>query len=358
MDFVTDLPLSNSFDSMFVVVDRFSKAIIVTPCHKAISAEGTSKLYMNNVWQRTGLPTQVISDRGPQFASHVMRETWKKLNVAQAMSTAFHPQTDGETEHVNQEVKQYLRIFCNYRQDNWADLLPFAEFAHNVRTHSATQQSPFKVWYGFQPEFLPPTRFTSHIPTVEDRLKSLDQIHAEVSSALKVASDIMKRKGPTAPSYTFTVGQQVWLEGTNIKTTHPKAKLAPKRHGPFKILITSTTNSRLSLPATWRIHLVFHNSLLTPYKETTEHGPNFTRPPPDIVEGEDEHYEIETILDAKLTPNKRVIRYLVKWVGYSHDENSWLPASNMKHAKDLVTQFHRTHPQAPRSTPSNSSTVR
>jgi len=108
MDFVTDLPESLNADSMFVVVDRFSKAIIITPCRKAITAEETAQLYMDHVWRRTGLPRQVISDRGPQFASKVMRETWKQLKVDQAMSTAFHPQTDGETERVNQEIEQFL----------------------------------------------------------------------------------------------------------------------------------------------------------------------------------------------------------------------------------------------------------
>jgi hypothetical protein len=108
----------------------------------------------------------------------------------------------------------------------------------------------------------------------------------------------MKRKGPLSPSQSFTLNQLVWLNGTNVKTTHPKAKLAPKRHGPFKILSTTPTNSRLQLPPTWRIHPVFHNSLLTPYKETPEHGPNYTRPPLDIVEGETDHYEVEAVVDS------------------------------------------------------------
>jgi hypothetical protein len=78
-----------------------------------------------------------------------MHETWNKLNVNQALSTAFHPQTDGETEHINQEIEQFLQIFYNYQADNWAHLLPFAEFAHNIQSHSATGHSPFEIWYGF-----------------------------------------------------------------------------------------------------------------------------------------------------------------------------------------------------------------
>jgi transposase InsO family protein len=174
MDFVTDLPSSNGYDSMFVVVDRFSKATIVSPCRKDITAEETSKLYLDIVWQRTGLPQQVISDRGPQFASKVIKELWDKLGVKASLSTAFHPQTNGETESVNQEIEQFFHVFCNFQQDNWFGLLPFAEFAHNVRAHSAMGQSPFQVWYGYQSEFIPPLNFATQIPTVEIRLKILE----------------------------------------------------------------------------------------------------------------------------------------------------------------------------------------
>jgi len=225
-------------------------------------------------------------------------------------------------EHINQEIEQFFRVFCNFQQDNWAKLLPFAEFAHNVRKHSATGQSLFQVWYGFQPEFIPPVNFATHLPAVEDRLKVLDQIRREVSATLQVATEVMKCKGPVSTSQKFTVGQQVWLKGTNVRTTHPKAKLSPRYHGPFKVLTTTPTNSQLQLPKSWCLNPVFHNYLLTPYHETTEHGPNYTRPPPDIVEGEDKHYEVETILNARPTPNKQGIQYLVKWHGYPASENS------------------------------------
>lgn len=221
------------------------------------------------------------------------------------------------------------------------------EFAHNARSHSATGQSPFKIWYGFQPEFMPPVNFATTIPTVEDRLRSLDQIRSEVTAALKVAAEVMKRSGPNAPTHRFKPGDLVWLEGTNVHTTHPKAKLAPRRHGPFKVISATEVNSKLTLPKTWRLHPVFHNSLLSPYKETQAHGPNYTRPPPDIVEGEDDHYEVEVILQSRPSPNRRGVQYLVKWKGYPNSENSWLPASQLKHAEELVREFQNKYPKAP-----------
>jgi len=176
MDFITNLPISQGYNLLFVVIDHLSKATIISPCTKTITAEETSKLYLENVWRRTRLPHQVISDQGPQFASKVMQETWMKLGVKSTMSTAHHPQMDGKTKRVNQELEQYFCIFCNFEQDNCAELIPFMEFSHNARQHSATAKSPFAIWYGFQPEFIPPVNFTTKIPTVEECLCFLEQL--------------------------------------------------------------------------------------------------------------------------------------------------------------------------------------
>ena len=112
------------------------------------------------------------------------------------------------------------------------------------------------------------------------------------------------------------------------------------------VVTLRNTNSKLILPKSWRIHPVFHNSLLSPYNENPTHGPNFPKPPPDIVDREDEDYEVETILQSHLSPNRRGIQYLIKWKGYPDSENSWLSATAMKHAQELVHTFHTSHPQA------------
>ena len=206
MDFITDLPESHGYDSLFVVVDRFSKAAILTPCNKTITAPGTSEIFMENVWKRTGLPKTIISDRGPQFVVAFTREVWKKLKVNINLSTAFHPQTDGETERVNQELEQYLRVFCNAQQDNWVDLIPYMEFAHNARAHEATGRSPFEIWYGFQPEFAEPVIVTSKVQSAQERLEFLRDTQKEVTAALKVAAKIMKHKGPLESRYSPALG--------------------------------------------------------------------------------------------------------------------------------------------------------
>jgi len=201
----------------------------------------------------------------------------------------YHLQTNGETERVNQELEQYLRIFCNFQQDNWVELIPFMEFTHNTHPHSATGKSPFEVWYGYQPTFIPPLQFVSKNQSVEDQLKTLDTLCNEVAALLHGAAKVMQQSRPDRPLYCFKENDLVWLEGTNITTTHPKAKLAPKRHGPFKALVTYPVNCKLEIPKSWKIHPVFHNALLKPYNKMAAHRPNYSHPPPKIIGDKEEH---------------------------------------------------------------------
>ena len=121
VDFITDLPLSNGFDSILTVIDRLSKETEFIPCNKTVMALDTAKLYLFHVWKDHGLPRTIISDRGPQFASQVMTDLCKRLGISPKLSMAHHPQTDGQTEVMNREVQQYLRLFCAGEQESWSD---------------------------------------------------------------------------------------------------------------------------------------------------------------------------------------------------------------------------------------------
>ena len=139
----------------------------------------------------------------------------------------------------------------------------------------------------------------------------------------------------------YQVDQQVWLEGKNIKTMQPTTKLRALQYGPFKITNKlGPVTYQLMLPAGWKIHNVFHASLLLPYKETKEHGRNFEEPPPELIEGQEE-YEVEEIRDKRKKRNK--MEYLIKWKGYSEAENTWVRAENV-HAPTLLAQYHQRQP--------------
>ena len=168
VDLITGLPPSASFDSLLVVVDHgLSKGVILTPCNKTIDAKGIAELFFKHVFLHFGLHDALISDRGPQFASAFAMELARILGYDLKLSTAYHPQTDGETERVNQEVEMYLQLFCQGQPDEWSNLIPMAEFAHNSATHSSTQKSPFSLILGYEPQDYPKIGQT-FLPSLKD----------------------------------------------------------------------------------------------------------------------------------------------------------------------------------------------
>ncbi|ESK82068.1 retrotransposon nucleocapsid protein [Moniliophthora roreri MCA 2997] len=341
MDLVTDLPESEGYDTILVVVDHSStKGVIFTPCNKTIDTEQTATLLLNNVYKQFGLPNKIISDRDPRFAAKVFQELGKQLGVKHMMSTAFHPQTDGESERVNQELEVFLRMFCSRQQDKWAEFLPFAEFAHNNRTHSTMKKSPFYLMMGYNPRPLPTVFMKTMIPSVETRLSELKKLREETYSLMELAR--RKMEGTTKRSFTpFTVGQKVWLEGKNLNFGYPSKKLAPKREGPFKIeSVLGPVTYKLTLPEQWKVHPVFHASLLSPYKRNEVHGRNFLKPLPDLIEGQEEH-EIEAIIGH--TPKRKPQRFLVSWKGYPSAENEWLWEEDFEHAKETLADYKKAN---------------
>jgi mannose-6-phosphate isomerase class I len=153
MDFIVDLPKSKSFDSVFVGVDRLTKMAHFVPCNKTITGKETARLFLENVYKYHGLLDDIIFDRGTQFTSKFWQSLFKILQVKTNLSSAYHPQTDRQTERVNQVLEQYLWCFINCHQDNWVDLLPVAEFAYNNTFQESIHQTSFFANYGYHPRF-------------------------------------------------------------------------------------------------------------------------------------------------------------------------------------------------------------
>ena len=143
MDFVVELPLSSRHNTVMTVVDSVSKRVHFILTHTTVTAEEAARLFLHQVWKLHGLPKCIISDCGPQFIARFTRELYHLLGIKLVSSIAWYPQTNGQMEHVNQKLDQYLQLFVNERQDDWYDLLPMAEFQHNNHLHSTTQQPPF-----------------------------------------------------------------------------------------------------------------------------------------------------------------------------------------------------------------------
>src|SRR6266403_1560691 len=156
------------------------------------------------------------------------------------------------------------------------------------------------------------------------------------ADAIRALNKVANQKGP--PPAQFHLREQVWLNASHLKLPHQKAKLTPKRLGPFRITQEiSPVAYRLELPPNWRIHNVFHASLLTSYHETTAHGPNFTRPPPDLIDGEEE-YKVERIVAHRQFGRSKCLQYLIKGKGYPESDNTWEPADQV-HAPELIKHY-------------------
>jgi hypothetical protein len=342
LDFIVKLPVSQGFDSILTITDQgCMKAAIFIPCNEDITAEETAALYIKHVFAHFGLPTKIISDRDPRFMSKFIQSACKVTGIKHAPSTAYHPRTDGQSEWSNQWLETAIRFITDEKQKNWAPYLPIAQFAHNNWPSDTTRKSLFFLLMGFNPcaDWI---HATSPIPQVTLRLEQLKEARDQAQGFMIKAQQSWVKHRDT-PKYKE--GDQVWLEGKNLRINQPTAKLAPRRHGPFKIIqVMSAVNYRLELPTQWSIHPVFHIDLLTPYKETIMHGPNFTWPAPELIDGEEE-YSVEKILDSQRFGRRQWLQYLVKWEGYPDSDNMWVDKDDV-FAEDKIQEFKTSNPEA------------
>jgi len=266
MDFITELPTSEGCDQLWVIIDRFTKMAHFLPLRKdGKMAADLAITFEREVWKHHGLPTDIISDRDSRFTSEVSKEFLRLSDIRSRMSTAFHPQTDGQTERLNQTIKTYLRAFLSRKQDDWVRLLPMAEFAYNNSTTMGNGMSPFYANYGFHLAAINPVTTEPLNPARQLYVHWMHAVHDKSQKGLKDVQEWMRRYTDPArkepPAYQ--VGDLVMLNGRNIKTHRPSKKLDHKNHGPFQIeKIVSPLAVRLTLPRKWKIHNVFHVLLL------------------------------------------------------------------------------------------------
>jgi len=218
-DFITKLPIAQGYDSILVVVDRLTKMVHFISTTEKTSAEGLARLFRDNVWKLHRLPESIISDRGPQFTAGLMRELNRILGIESKLSTASHPQTNGQTERVNQELEQYLRMFIDHRQEQWPNWLGTAEFAYNNKTHSSTKVLPFKANYGQDPRMGFEMRRKGKYEGTEKFIMKIKKIQEEAKVALGKAQEEMKKytDRKRAEVDKYKVGDLVMLSTKDLK---------------------------------------------------------------------------------------------------------------------------------------------
>ena len=346
-DFITKLPLAQGYDSILVVVDQLTKIVHFIPTTEKTSAKGLARLFRDNVWKLHGLPKSIISDRGPQFVAGLMRELNKMLGIRSKLLTAFHPQTDRQTERVNQELEQYLRMFIDHRQEQWPEWLGIAEFAYNNKAHSSTKTLPFKANYGQDPRIGFEGRKKRKYAGAEKFIEKMKEIQEEAKAALGKAQADMKKYADRKRSdiEEYKVGDLVMLSTKDLKyqmVGRRTEKLTERFVGPFKVKkIVSINAIELELPSTVRIHPVVNVSRIQQYIGQVE-GQRKEQPAPVIIKGEKE-WEVERILNKRRVRGKD--KYLVCWKGFMAESNTWEGRENLENAKEVIEEFKKEYRQ-------------
>ena len=273
MDFITKLPVSKGHDSILVVYDRFLKMSHFVVTTEKTTVEGLARMFRDNIWKLYKLPESVISDRGLQFVAGLTRELNKMLRIETKLSMAYHPETDGQTERTNQKLEQYLRMYVNHRQNNWAKWLATAEFASNNKVYTATKTSPFQVNYGRELKMGFDIRKKGKNEKAEEFVREMKERHEEARAALVKSQEEIKRQADRnkKEAEEYRVGDKVLISIKNLSKKLMKRvtkKLMEKFIGPYVVKkIVSENVVELELLALLRIHLVVNVRRIVKYRE-------------------------------------------------------------------------------------------
>ena len=291
------------------------------------------------------LPESIVSDRGVQFAARMMKELNNLLGIQTKLSTAYHPQTDGQTESVNQELEQYLRVFIDHRQEQWPDWLGTAEFAYNNKIHTATKTSPFKANYGQDPRMGFEGRRKGKYEAAGKFVEKIRKIQEEAKAALGKAQEEMKKFADKkrGKGEEYRVGDLVLLSTKDLKW-QMKGKRSEKLTecfvGPYKIKgIISSNAIELDLPKSIKIHPVVNVSRVRLYTSQVK-GQKKVPPKLVIIEGEEE-FEVEKIINKRIVRGKE--KFLVQWKGYTAEADTWKSRENLENARELIEEFEREY---------------
>jgi len=268
MDFIEKLPSSSGFDTILVIVDQLSKQAIFIPTHDTITSAELACLFVTHVFSKHGVPSHVTSDRGSEFVSHFFRSLGTALDMRLHFTSGYHPEANSQAERTNQTLEQYLRVYCNYQQDNWSELLPLAEFVYNNAPSATTGVSPFFANKGYHPNLLVYPEQDIASSRARDFAIDLDELQStlkeEIANArrqYKPSTDSHRQQPPD-----FQARQSVFVKSQYFHTTRPSKKLSEKYLGPYEIIAQPSPQSfTLRLLDTIRaVHPMFHVSMLKP----------------------------------------------------------------------------------------------
>jgi transposase InsO family protein len=348
-EFPTD---KHGFDAILVFMDRLSKESVTIPCHKTTDARGMATLFVQWIYRFGHTPETIVSDRGPQFVSSFWEEFCRIIGVKIKLSTAYHKQTDGQTEIMNRYIDQRLRPFVTYFQDNWSDLLPIIDRAQMTLPHSTIGMAPYKLLFGNDPR----NSWDWKTPKASTPLEKLNrrdalEVATRMHNAWKVAKENMEKAQERMSQATnrhrrsidWEVNDMVYLSTRNLKNFRPSRKLANQWTGPYRILKKVGHAYQLELPPGSQIHDVFSPDVLSKDPNNPLPGQENPKPSGELIDGVEE-WEVQDILAVRLV--HKSLKYQVSWVGHDPDP-VWYPASNFMGSPHKLRDFHGRYPHLP-----------
>jgi len=326
------------YNSIWIITNKLTKYRYYIPYKEASTVEDLTYAFLKTIISQHGLPKEIISDKNKLFTSKFWISLMAQLGTNHKLSTTYHPQTDEQTERLNQLLEQYLQSYIGFQQDDWVRLLPLAQFAYNSSPHASTKMSPFYANYGYEPEaYKHPRKDPTQAEGAAIAITELKELQESLKKKLEFINNRItayaNKKRSMEPS--LQEGDLTYLLRRYIKTKRPSDKLDFKKLGPYKILKRiKPVNYRLELPVKSKLHPIFHVSLLEPVKGT--HTPNATEIQP---KHEIDEYKVEEILDERQIRNQK--QYLVKWLGYPSSENTWEPTKNLRNYQDKLKEYRQ-----------------
>ena len=354
-DFIMDLPISNDYNAILVIVDKLTKYAHFIPCKTTINEEETAQLFFDYIVSHYGLPEQIISDRDARWTGTFWEDVCARMGIKRALTTAYHPQADGQTEVMNQILEIALRAYVSPSLDDWSQYLSSFTLAYNSSVHSSTGFSPAYLMRGFEPlrssDLLAGTAKSLMRPTVKsEKAEDFDQAirahRIQAHDALKVSQAAQQKYYNARHSFEqFEEGDKVLINPHSLRLLKDQGKgrkLLLKYDGPFEVQQkVSDVAYRLRLPASYKIHLVINIEHLERYHEDK----NLSERPKKHLNRQnfDElpEWEVERIIGEKWfkVRQRRIKKYLTRFMGFSAEWDKYLTKQQLRNAPEVLLEW-------------------